>query len=87
MQFLGLSPDDYTEENTAHVWPCNVQAVNLFIEVGTQWRVGPSGPYGLDYNIVYDEIYRIGLGAEAVQQMKADIRILEDAALEELRRE
>ena len=87
MEFLGLSPEDYDQDNTAYVWPCNVDVVNLFIEMGTQWRVDSGRPYGLDYNLVYDEIYRMGLDAEAARQMKADIRVLEDAALEQMRKD
>jgi hypothetical protein len=86
MDFLGLSPDDYAEETTAYIWPCNVPAVNLFIEMGTQWRVDSGRPYGLDYNIVYRAIDDLCLSKDAAQQMKEDIRILEDAALEEMRK-
>lgn len=87
MSFLGLSPEDYVEETTAYVWPCHVAAVNLFIELGTQWRVGPAGPYGLDYNVVYRAIDDLGTSKDEVRQLKEDIRILEDAALEEMRKD
>lgn len=87
MEFLGLSPEDYDQENTAYVWPCNVDVVNLFIEMGTQWRVDSGRPYGLDYNIVYREIDAMHLANDAAKQMKADIRILEDAALEQMRKD
>lgn len=87
MDFLGLSPEDYAQENTAYVWPCNVPAVNLFIEMGTQWRVDSGRPYGLDYNIVYRAIDDLGLGKDEARQIKEDIRVLEDAALEEMRKD
>lgn len=87
MDFLGLSPEDYADDNTAYIWPCNVRAVNLFIEMGTQWRVDSGRPYGLDYNIVYREIDAMGLPPEAIRELKADIRILEDAALEQMRKD
>lgn len=87
MSFLGLSAEDYVEETTAWVWPCNVRAVNLFIEMGTQWLVDSGRRYGLNYGVVYPEIYRLGLTHDETQQLKADIRILEDAALEEMRKD
>lgn len=87
MSFLGLSAEDYVEESTAWVWPCNVQAVNLFIEMGTQWRVGPTGPYALDYGVVFQEVYRLDLSPGKTRELKDDIRILEDAALEQMRKD
>jgi hypothetical protein len=87
MSFLGLSADDYVEENTAWVWPCNVPAVNLFVALGTQWRVGPGGAYGLDYTALYQKLDRLGLSAEEAERMEEDIRILEDAALEQMRKD
>jgi hypothetical protein len=87
MSFLGLSPDDYIQETTAYVWPCHVRAVNLFIEMGTQWRVDSGRPYGLDYNIVYRAIDDLGVSRDEVRRLKDEIRILEDAALEQMRKD
>lgn len=33
-----------------HILPCNVKTVRLFIGMGTQWRMGMNGAYGLDYS-------------------------------------
>lgn len=87
MSFLGLSADDYIEESTAWVWPCNVQAVNLFVAIGTQWLVGPGGPYGLNYAVLYQKLDRMGVSPEMAERLEEDIRILEDAALEEMRKD
>lgn len=87
MSFLGLSADDYVEESTAWVWPCNVQAVNLFVALGTQWLVGPGGPYGLNYAVLYQKLDRLGVSREEAERLEEDIRILEDAALEEMRKD
>jgi hypothetical protein len=69
------------------VWPDNLQAVNMFIAMGTQWRhAGIDGfRTGLDYNVLYRRMDRLGLSPELYDQMENDIRILEDAALAKMR--
>jgi Phage related hypothetical protein (DUF1799). len=45
---FGLLPEDM-EDTAVDVWPDNYPAVLALIAMDTQWRVGPSGPTGLDY--------------------------------------
>lgn len=87
MEFFGLTEADYADENTAWVWPCNVRAVNVFIALGTQWLVGPSGPYGLNYAVLYQKLDRMGVSHKDAEQIEEDIRILEDSALEQMRKD
>jgi len=87
MEFFGLTDADYADENIAWVWPCNVQAVNLFIFLGTQWDVGPAGPYALNYGRMWTKLDRMGLAPAECEQIEEDIRILEDAALEQMRKD
>jgi len=84
---FGLAPEDYAEEWTVDLWECNLEAVNLFCEIGTQWRMGAGGPYGLDYNVLYHKMDRMNLTAEEYAELEEDIRTLESAALEEMRKE
>jgi hypothetical protein len=84
MQFFGLSAEDYIDETTVEVWLDNVAVINLFVQIGGQWRVGSLGPYALDYNVLYHKLDRMGLTPEAYQELEADIAILEQAALEEM---
>ena len=67
------------------IWPDQVPVVNLFSSVLTQWRMGPTGPVGLDY-----------AGVEATMRMKMvpskergamldDLRVMERAALAAIR--
>ena len=37
------------EEEACSIWPCNWKTVQLFVAMGTQWRIGMGGPTGLDY--------------------------------------
>lgn len=57
------------------------------MELGTQWRVGPCGAYGLDYNVLYVRLDRMNLDPADRDELEADIRVLEDAALERMRSE
>jgi hypothetical protein len=34
------------------IWPENVDTVQMFVDVQTQWRVGGAGVIGLDYAVV-----------------------------------
>ena len=41
--------------------PENYDAWQLWLEVQTQWRAGPMGLIGLDYQVVYKEAERCGI--------------------------
>lgn len=68
------------------VWPDNLQAVNVFVCMSTQWRVGMNGATGLDYGPVYKKMDRLGLTPAEYDCVEDDIRTLEDAALETIRK-
>lgn len=82
---FGFKPTDY--EQATPLWPENVRAVNLFADLSTQWRVGPGGVVGLDYNVLLHELDRMGLEKDEYDELLDDIRAMEVAALEEMRRE
>lgn len=81
MASSGFSPADY--EETVDVWPENWPACALFIDLSTQWRTGMAGATGLDYAVLFDLLDRRGYTGAAWEEMFADIRVLEEAALEE----
>jgi len=66
------------------VWPDFLDPVQLFYRIRTQWRVGAMGPIGLDYNVLFHKMDRMNLDSEDYEQMEADIRTLETAALAEI---
>lgn len=80
----GFELSDY-EEPEVELWPDNEPAIGLYSRVATQWRTGPGGPFGLDYNIVYREMDDQGLSGDSREEMKAAIRVIEAAALRHLR--
>ena len=59
------------------IWPENADAVALFVQLQTQWRIGMSGPTGLDYNVLYHKLDRRALTPEQYEQLEDDIRTME----------
>lgn len=52
----------------------------------SQWRMGPNGPTGLDYNVLYRKMDRMELTLEEYDELEAEVAILEDSALEQMRK-
>jgi len=73
-------PEDYAND-TLEIWPENHQAIQLFISLSTQWRVGAGGPTGLDYNVLFTRMERLGLTPERYEQLFDDVRVIESEAL------
>lgn len=61
------------------MWPENWPAVALFVELTTQWRFGPAGPTGLDYGV-------LPILCPEWRDHFDDLRVMEAAALEEMRK-
>lgn len=80
-----MTPEDWQTEDL-EIWPDNAVAVGVFTSVRTQWRVGPGGPYGLDYNVVDRRVDRLGLEDERRAVLEAELHVMELAALEALAR-
>ncbi|APG04958.1 hypothetical protein BJI69_14355 [Luteibacter rhizovicinus DSM 16549] len=77
----GLKPKHYTEPDV-HVWPEAWDAIQFFTRVLRQWRVGQGGAYALDYLVVFHELDRLNLPPDRYDEMLAQLRVIEDAALE-----
>lgn len=63
------------------MWPENVPAVNTFIAIATQWRMGPSGPIGLDYNSLNFVLKLSGFPESAWPEAFEGLRVMESEAL------
>lgn len=79
----GFEREDF-ETEPAEVWPDTLQAFELFLFMQTQWR-RDSGPCGLDYNVLFRKMDRLNLTSEQYDDLEADIRVMESAALETIR--
>ena len=69
----------------ADIWPDNVTAVNVFVRMLTQWRVGFGGAYGLDYNALPIASPREFNSPEWPDILEC-IRVMEESALETMQR-
>ncbi|CAI3803685.1 hypothetical protein DBADOPDK_03355 [Pseudomonas sp. MM223] len=63
------------------VWPDAWPAFLLFEAMGTQWRLGPGGPSGLDYTAIPGTANMIGLKRHNLSEVFRDLRIMENEAL------
>ncbi len=77
---FGFLPDDYADE-TLEIWPENEESISLFSTLSTQWRVGMSGPTGLDYTAVFARMDRLKFDDEKYERLFQDIRVIEGEAL------
>lgn len=82
---IGLRPEDYADDEAAvEVWPENLAAYDLWIEVGDQWLMGPGGPVAINLMPVFHELDRMGLDKEAYDDMVLAIKTMARVALDEI---
>lgn len=58
--------------------------VALFARLMTQWRMGPSGPVGLDYGVLPLALDADGLADGNLTEILDDLQVMENAALDEI---
>lgn len=77
----GLRPEDFAQDSL-EMWQENELPISVFSTISTQWRTGGmGGPCGLDYNVIFARMDRLGLSDEAHEQLFSDIRVIECEAL------
>ena len=62
--------------------PSHEDALKLFLRLETQWRVGLSGLVGLDYNVAYSMMDRMGLSGERQDELITQLSFIEAGYLE-----
>lgn len=82
---MGLRPQDYASEGV-EVWPDNWLAALTFADLSTQWRMGHAGPIGLDYAAIPAVLQLRRTPRAEWPELFSDLRIMEAAALEEMRK-
>lgn len=70
---------------TTEIWPDNALAVEVFLALSTQWRVGMAGAVGLDYNAIPFVMRTLGIPHAQRPGVFESLRIMEDAALATMR--
>lgn len=77
--------DDEAAEYKIAVWPQTEEALSFFIRVSTQWRTNGHLAIGLDYNTFPMIFDLLEVPPERRRIVFEKVRIMEDAALKELR--
>lgn len=80
LAFLGLTLDDIEDEDV-EVWPDAWPAFCLFEALGTQWRLGPGGPSGLDYTAIPAAASMLGINRRDLTDIFHCLRVMEGEAL------
>ena len=83
---FGCRPEDYPEPDV-QAWPEAWPSIQLFARNSTQWRVGMGGPVGLDYGVIHHELDRMALAPDEYEQTLAYLRVIEQAALEQIHKD
>lgn len=85
MAASGFTPEDYALDDV-EVWPENWAAWSAFCDVSGQWRMSAmGGAIALDYGPVFTRLDRLRLSADDWEAMFQDVRVIEAAALEQMR--
>ncbi len=81
---FGLLPSDLAAEEV-EVWPENWPSALAFNSMLTQWRMGFSGPIGLDYTALPVVLRLQRIPHKQWSQIFEDVQIMEHEALESMR--
>jgi len=88
LALFGLTPDDFPElADEFEVWPDTLPAVNAFIAMETQWRVGFAGATGLDYTALPAVLDLMDMPPNERRDLFDDLRVLEGRALDLMRKQ
>lgn len=79
-----ILPEQSIRPQAFEVFPENWPAVQMFLRVGTQWRVGPRGPIGLDYRAL-EWLLSLYPAADP-RALLEDVQVIETAALQAIQR-
>lgn len=77
-----MAADQAATPDEVELWPEHLDAVNLFDAMRTQWRMGARGAIGLDYAVLPMVERDLGLRRRGWRQRRADMRVIEDEALQ-----
>jgi len=80
----GLTLEDLAADSV-EIWPENGTAYDVFLAMETQWRIGMSGPTGLDYAALPVALRMARAPRAEWAQLMADVRVMETSAMRAMR--
>jgi hypothetical protein len=81
----GLTAADFVKEDV-EVWQVNWASVSVMVAMQDQWRVGPNGPYALDYCALNEVWERLRIPKKKRDRVFNDLRIMVPEALKTIRK-
>ena len=84
LAMIGIQREDVEDTSDVEIWPENYQTYEIFRSVSSQWRVGPAGPTALDHNTVFKHMELMQLKPKKQLGIIQNIRIMEQAALDQM---
>ena len=84
---IGIRREDVEDTNVTKVWPENEMPLKVFMGVGSQWRMGPSGPVALDWNVAFRLMDLMGLKPKRQLEIVNSLRTMENAALSQIKKD
>lgn len=73
-------PSDYPEPQV-EVWDENWKVIELYQLFSSQWRTGPGGLVGLDYNVFQQHLFHKGVAGDEYDDLMHKLGIVEAAAI------
>lgn len=68
------------------MWPENWPVWTLWQEMAGQWRVGMNGAYAIDYGPLFMRMERMRMSDHRWEEVFHDFRVVESAALDQMRK-
>ena len=85
LKAFGLTVDDFGQD-IIEIWQENYESYLVFTCMSTQWRIGMNGATGLDYSALGEIWRRLKIPIANRDDVFQDIRIMENKALETMRK-
>jgi hypothetical protein len=83
-KYGGIKTAEDFPEPDIDVWEENWEALQLYIRNQSQWRAGPRGIIGLDYNVIYTDMTLREIPMHTQNELMDNLRIIEGQARKEL---
>ena len=77
---MGLTPEDFADQ-ACIVFPDCWKSVKVMQAMRGQWRIGPGGPFALDYNVLPEIWERCKIAEEFRDGIFQDLDVMQGEAL------
>lgn len=77
----GVTWDDVATEYECDIWPCHLDAFNVFSRMTSQWRTSSHAVHGLDYGVLPFIFNLLSIPPEKQLTIFDQVRIMEGEAI------